>query len=414
MPGIVGIVNSAQAISSKAIKNMVLLIDYDETSINTIVSYKTAGFGCSCLEEMNNDIYENDEVIVCFYGEVFEIQKKDAGDLTQVPLHSAICIYQYILKYGIEVISDFNGTFALAIYEKRSGCLTLANDRLSCRRLYYYKKDGLFVFASEAKAIFTINQINPIPDYAGITEFLLFRQSFNQRTFWEGVFLLPPATILMFDGFNINIRRYWDTKAYFKRNKVKPRLEYAKELYSILKHATKIRTPPEDIAMGLSGGLDSRTVLALLDKAASGIYSYTYGTDNCGDVVCAKKLAEVYHTNHERVTFSGEDLERYAKEIVWRTDGAADADLYFHIPMTLKKREKAKNEISSVGGDAVSGKYNILTVLTIYPPPHSKMLGWMSIGNVYMAKCLIYLHAIVLVCVITTSLINKKSRKLSL
>ena len=136
-------------------------------------------------------------------------------------------------------------------------------------------------------------------------------------------------------------------------------------MYETLKNAVRIRTPDADLAMGLSGGCDARTILDMLDVPGNKIHSFTYGPLNCGDVVCAKQLSEIFGTDEKIVEFDDEDLIRYAKEVVWRTDGIAEADLFFHIKITELKKQKGMYEISSVPGDAVSGKIKPDTALVI-------------------------------------------------
>jgi len=54
-------------------------------------------------------------------------------------------------KWGIDAVHKFNGMFAIAIYDKKNKKLTLIRDRAGVKSLYYYYKDGLFMFANELK-----------------------------------------------------------------------------------------------------------------------------------------------------------------------------------------------------------------------------------------------------------------------
>lgn len=361
MPGIAGELNFRNCSKKNVAENMADRMMHEDFYRKEGAACESFQMGSAILQQTGNGIYEDEKIILAFYGEVFEI--RGYQPLSDFPLQSSQEVYRYLAQYGFDVIKEFNGAFALAYYEKDSKRLRLAVDRMSIHRIFYWEGKDVFAFASEAKALYCAEGFIAEPDYVGIQELLTFRHTFGGRTFWKGVRLLPPGSILTVENEKVTIERYWNIKLHCNRRKVKSNDAYVDELYSILKKAVEIRTPSEDVAMGLSGGCDARTILNLLPKQGSDIHSFTYGTEQCGDVICAMQLAELFGTDEMCVEFTKKDVERDVKRVVWLTDGAAEADLFFHVKMTRLKREKAKFEVSSVPGDAVSGKLNAQTQL---------------------------------------------------
>ncbi len=356
MPGIAGIFCHAGAFPKENIERMAGMMAHTENYRLDSAVFEGFGAGTAVLKHTANGVCEDGEHILCFYGEVFEVRGREA--LSPFPLQKPEDALEYILKYGFDVIAEFNGAFLLVFYEKRLKRLRVASDRMSIHRLFYYAGERFFAFASEAKALSGMDGFALEPDYAGVAQQLTSWFTFGGRTVFKGVRLLPQGAVLSVEGGHASIERYWDVKRAFKRGKTKSARAYARELYEIMKRAVELRTPEGDVSMGLSGGLDARTILALLPKAGENIHSFTFGAESCGDAVCANMLAEAYNTDQKYLSFTGRDVEDYARSVVWMTDGAAQPDFFSQICMARLKSEKARYEVSSVPGDAVTGKYN--------------------------------------------------------
>ena len=172
--------------------------------------------GARCLkitDFLNGDqpIYNEDKTIcVVLNGEIYnylEIKEElKESHVFKTKTDTEVIIHAYE-EFGIDCVHRFNGSFALAIWDGKF--LFLVRDRMGQKPLYYYYKDGCFIFASEIKGILT--QVNSSPN---ITEnFKVFETTLNDETLFKDIFSLPPASILIFDGININIKKYWELKS---------------------------------------------------------------------------------------------------------------------------------------------------------------------------------------------------------
>lgn len=359
MPGIAGIISRKEKNTTQKINSMAGSMTYGDFYHTDIVECAPYHACAALLEDEHCGTFETAHVVLAFYGEIFKVTGIEA--LGQMPITNAEHVYRYIDQYGFDVVKQFNGAFAIAYYEKNSRVLKLATDRMSMHRVYYWQEDDMFAYASECKALYCLDSFVAKPDYIGIGELLTNRFCSGERSFWEGVHILKPGSILTVVDSKITQETYWDGR--YDRDEHLSDAACIENLYEATKSAVAMRTPDAELAMGLSGGCDARTILELLQTPGERIHSFTYGPSNSGDVVCAKQLAEVFGTDETFVTFSDDDLIKSAAEVVFRTDGIGEADLFFHIKMTDLKRQKAGYEVSSVPGDAISGKLNAETAL---------------------------------------------------
>ncbi len=357
MPGIAGFIDRKKRSDSDEILNQMLKkMTYSESYHQEVISYNDLFAGSTYIHE-GDGVAESDSAVAVFYGEIFEVNNHD--NLGKLPVVDAVEVLKYIESYGFDVVKDFNGAFALAYYEKENGRLMIVSDRMSVHRIYVWRSEDFIAFSSEAKSFYCFDEFKAVPDFVGIGEFLTSRFCFGRRTLWKNIKMCSPGSIVVIDGSSVSEETYWNAD-YDKDTKLdkKTCVDY---LYRVMQDSVRKRCPELDIAMGLSGGCDARTVLNFLTLEGDRIHSYTYGPSNSGDVLCAKKLSDAFGTDGHYVDFTDDDLIDFAKEVVWRTDGIAEADLFFHIKMTNMKAESALYEVSSVPGDAVSGKINAQT-----------------------------------------------------
>ena len=116
------------------------------------------------------------------------------------------------LKWGIRCVERFNGMFAFALYDRESGELFLARDRMGQKPLYYWKSGDQLVFAS------VLAPIMKCPGFQGkirkeVLPRFLFQEYINApETILEDVFKVEPGTVLTWHDATsrMTICRYWD------------------------------------------------------------------------------------------------------------------------------------------------------------------------------------------------------------
>ena len=113
--------------------------------------------------------------------------------------------------WGSTCVRRFKGMFAFAIWERDSGRVVIARDRLGIKPLYYAEGDGFFRFASTLPALLAAGGVDKSVDPIAIHHFFSFHAAVPPpRTILKGVKKIPPATLLTIepDGSRKS-DRYW-------------------------------------------------------------------------------------------------------------------------------------------------------------------------------------------------------------
>ena len=165
--------------------------------------------------------------------------------------------------WGERCLDRFNGMFAFAIYDCKRKRLFAARDRLGVKPFYYYHKGGLFVFASEIKAILACPPVQKRPDYRALCT--PARYQVPPYTGFENILKLAPANYLIYENGKLTVSRYWDL-AIQERNG-KDVAEVIAQLDELIRDAVRLQMIA-DVPVGvfLSGGLDSSLISALMRK----------------------------------------------------------------------------------------------------------------------------------------------------
>lgn len=239
------------------------------------------------LSEQGRQPMFNEDSTVClvFNGEIYnykELQKdlKTKGHVFRGKSDSEVILHGYE-EYGVDCLQHLRGMFAFAIYDMSKKSLFIARDRIGIKPLYYYHKDGKFLFASEIKAILEDKGIDRQVNLQALYDYLGFEFVPAPQTMFNDVLKLPAGHYLELKDNHLKISRYWDLQmAGFNRTiSFGEAVERQKVL---LEDAVKSHLM-SDVPLGvfLSGGLDSSAIVALMRKHISGpLKTFTIGYED--------------------------------------------------------------------------------------------------------------------------------------
>jgi asparagine synthase (glutamine-hydrolysing) len=227
----------------------------------------------------------------------------------------------------LRFLAAIDGIYSAAIYDKDRQKLYLISDRYGFRHLNWMVHRGQIVWTSELKALLALPDYSPQIDKKAIEEFLHIGWLLDNRTWFENTQLLPAASVLSWDlrDCSARVRRYW----WWDRTKpIQGTVgleEAAEELARLLTAAVVTRCRPgERVGITLSGGLDSRAILAAMPDRCHPIDAVTFGKRGCDDIRIAARAAALKGARHHVVELDSQSWLEPRIDAVWWTDGRKD------------------------------------------------------------------------------------------
>jgi len=228
---------------------------------------------------------------------------------------------------GERFFEKLNGLFSGVLIDKRRNQAFLFNDRYGSERIYWYQTRDTTYFASEAKAILRVVPETRAFDARGIADFLSYECTLEGRTLFQGIQLLPGASVWSFKDGQCRKRKYFSSETW-ESQPVLSEEAFESALEDIFKRVL----PPyfesqEEIGISLTGGLDSRMIMACRPQARESPVSYTFtGKEHeTLDDRTAGRVANACGIEHHLLRLGDNffsDFASHADRTVYVTDGS--------------------------------------------------------------------------------------------
>lgn len=305
---------------------------------------------------------ERKDVCLFFSGEEFTDQveidrlKQNGHRFTDGDASYLVHLYEDL---GSEFLERLNGAFSGLLIDFRQKKVVLFNDRYGADRVYYHESQDGFYFASEAKALLKIlpnlRQIN----LRSLGEVISCNAILQNRSLFTEVSLLPPASSWVFShGEPLKKKTYFKPQAWEDQ----PELS-SEDFYEKLKDTWRRILPKyfrgrQAVGLSLTGGVDSRMILAWAPRAPGTLPCYTWGGKyrDCGDVKIARNAAEICGQSHNTISVGDDFLRRFpdlAEEAVYVSDGTMDVTGSIDLYVQEGARQIAPVRISGVCGGEI-------------------------------------------------------------
>jgi len=245
---------------------------------------------------------EDGSLMVWLSGELYQTAELRRGVMARGCLLRDDSDLELILRLyeekGKQFIGDLRGVFVLMIWDHARQELLIANDRFGLYPLFYAHHGSGLLFAPEMKGILCDDSFPRQLDLTALAQYMRSQQVLGERTFFEGINLLPAGSILLYkpEEDECQVRSYWT----FDRIPYRPQVSFAEaaeEAGGLLRRAVqRLSADAYRAGVYLSGGLDSRTILGMVARRP--VVSLTYGVAGCRDVFYARRVAEATGSDH--------------------------------------------------------------------------------------------------------------------
>ncbi|HEX8135983.1 MAG TPA: asparagine synthase (glutamine-hydrolyzing) [Pyrinomonadaceae bacterium] len=280
-------------------------------------------------------------------------------------------------EWGFErAVRRFNGMFAMALWDRLERRLHLTRDRLGEKPLYYGRMGQTFLFGSELKALRAHPSFRAEVNRDALALFLRYNYIPAPYSIYRNVYKLPPGTFLSLDarvddkdavGQLAAPQAYWSAREVAEAGVADPfrctEEEARTELETLLSEAVGMRMVA-DVPLGafLSGGVDSSTVVALMQAQSSKpvrTFSIGFTEEAYDEARYARRVAEHLKTDHTELYVTPED----AMAVIPRLPALYDEPFSdsSQIPTFLVSqlaRASVTVSLSGDGGDELFAGYN--------------------------------------------------------
>ncbi len=347
MPGIVGLITKMPATrAEQELRRMVAAIRHESFYVAGTWSDSTLGVYVGWAEREGSFSSEmplrneRGDTVLVFSGDEFPepgtAQRLKGRGHTLDPKGPSYLVHLSEEDPNFPV--TLNGRFHGLLTDQRLRTATLFNDRYGMHRIYYHESVDAFYFAAEAKAILTVCPELRKIDPRGLGEFVACGCVLENRTLFEGIQVLPPGSAWVIrDGSVERKASYFLPKEWEEQTPLTSEAYY-QELRGVFSRVLpRYFNGQETVGVSLTGGLDTRMIMAWHPGAPNSLPCYTFGGPyrDCQDVQIARTVAQLCRQHHDVIPIGQDFLSqfpKYAERSIYLSDGCVDvtrsSDLY--------------------------------------------------------------------------------------
>lgn len=315
---------------------------------------------------------QNERYVLAYNGEVYNhmdvrtLLEKETGPIRWSGHSDTETIIEAIARLGIEkTLTELVGMFAIALWDRQEGELTLARDRIGEKPLYFGILQGALIFGSELKALKKVPQCSFVVNPQAVASFMRVGYVPEPHSIYESVSKVPAGTYITFTTSHVESNSIPPSNTYWSfvdvaekglaRQAEKTSLTDAVDTLERLLSRSIEGQLMGDVPVGafLSGGIDSTTVVALMQKlSGTPVKTFSIGFSEAGfdESQYAEAVARHLGTDHYSMTVSAKDAQTVIPKLAEIYDEPfADSS---QIPTYLVSKLARENVTVSLSGDA--------------------------------------------------------------
>jgi asparagine synthase (glutamine-hydrolysing) len=335
--------------------------------------------------------------VIVFNGEVYnhlDLREELAGPFAWRGHSDTETLLEAIEQWGLErALRGAVGMFALALWDRDKGSLTLARDRMGEKPLYYGSGPHGFAFASELKSLRPCPGLDFTHDEEALRGFIRFGFIATPRSAYAGIRKLPPATYLEIrsPGETATPVSYWalpqplTDHASALRTGTDSDEQRLSQLEQLLQRSIGDQMLA-DVPLGafLSGGIDSSLIVAMMQKSSSQrVRTFSMGFDGGkeDELAVARQTAAHLGTDHTELHVTpGDVLEVIPRLAHIYDEPFADSSQVPTVLLSRLTRRHVTVALSGDAGDELFGGYNRYLMADRMDRRFSRWPAWLRHG----------------------------------
>lgn len=312
MPGIAGVITRSPS-AARSLETMTACLrhepfykcgTYRHAALGVHVGWAMHGGSfADCMPVWN----ESGDVCLVLCGEV-QADESDTSELIRrghaFEAGNASYLVHLYEEHGEAFLQRLNGGFSGLLIDLRRSVSLLFNDRFGIGRVHVHETDDGLYFSSDARSLLSVLPHTRALDSSAVAETFLLGCVLRNRTLFNGITLLPPASLWTADAQGALKRQsYFDPRAWESQEPL-PDDRFCREMeetFSSLLPAYFGGKPAT--AMSLTGGLDGRMIMAWARRPAGALPCYSFGSSyrDGRDVTLARAIAEACGQPHRTI-----------------------------------------------------------------------------------------------------------------
>lgn len=310
------------------------------------------------------------DMAIVFNGEIYNY-KELRNELTDYSFKSTSDTEVLLAAYdrwGPACVKKLVGMFAFTIWSQKDKSIFCARDRFGVKPFYYHHQDGMFIFASEIKAIVTtIGTARPDLDtWASYLAHGIYDH--GCESFFENILSLEPGSTMQISAEgDVRIRRYWNLFDQKNKKLDRSRAEAIDDIRETIEDAVRIRMRSDvPIGINLSGGLDSSLITSMFANMADNqqqIHTFTSCFDDprYDETSYAAQNSSRANLEQHVCRLSPDEVPELSQRLMWHEEapfGGIATIGYFKLHGDINQ-QGIKVVIEGQGGDEMFAGYNV-------------------------------------------------------
>ena len=223
-------------------------------------------------------------------------------------------------EWGEDCVLKFNGMWAFVIWDRKNNKIFLSRDRVGIKPLFYFNKNGKFIFCSEITFLENELTLNEKKIYEFLIKGQIFVGESNETIYNEVNQLMPGTNLILKDG-KVTINKYWSLKININKLSFEENVEGFKNLFR--KSIGLMLRSDVEVGTCLSGGLDSSSLVSFASKEFNkkfSTFSAVWPGYSCDESYYVNKLNEMYSCYANAFTPELDNILEIFDKVIWHQE----------------------------------------------------------------------------------------------